>query len=151
MNDNARRRLYILDTNVLMHDPTAIFRFQEHDIFLPMVVLEELDRGKKGMSEVARNVRQTSRFLDELMSDAGKDAIDAGLPLPAPSNGKSNNSLEHGRLFFQTRTLGKLLPETLPGNIPDNNILGIAIALQSEPEERDVILVSKDINQLRPR
>ncbi|MES9906131.1 MAG: PIN domain-containing protein, partial [Sedimenticola sp.] len=80
MNDRTRRRLYILDTNVLMHDPSSIFRFQEHDIFIPMVVLEELDRSKKGMSEVARNVRQTSRFLDELMSDAGKEAIDAGLP-----------------------------------------------------------------------
>ncbi|OQX43225.1 MAG: hypothetical protein B0D83_01710, partial [Candidatus Sedimenticola endophacoides] len=83
MTENAQRpRLYVLDTNVLMHDPTAIFRFQEHDIFLPMVVLEELDRGKKGMSEVARNVRQVSRFLDELMSGANKEAIDAGLPLP---------------------------------------------------------------------
>ncbi|MEJ1297372.1 MAG: PhoH family protein [Candidatus Sedimenticola sp. (ex Thyasira tokunagai)] len=145
MNDN-KGRIYILDTNVLMHDPTSIFRFQEHDVFIPMVVLEELDRSKKGMSEVARNVRQTSRFLDELMSDAGKKAIDAGLPLPAPGNGKANNTAEHGRLFFQTKTLGQLLPETLPGNIPDNNILGIAIALQNEHPESDVILISKDIN-----
>src|SRR5512146_1661485 len=64
-----QRRLYVLDTNVLMHDPTAIFRFQEHDIFLPMVVLEELDAGKKGVSEAARNVRQVSRFLDDMMRD----------------------------------------------------------------------------------
>ncbi|MES9906132.1 MAG: PhoH family protein, partial [Sedimenticola sp.] len=96
--------------------------------------------------EVARNVRQTSRFLDELMSDAGKEAIDAGLPLPAPSNGKAGNTAEHGRLFFQTKILGKLLPESLPGNIPDNNILGIAISLQKERPESDVILISKDIN-----
>ncbi|MES9858330.1 MAG: PhoH family protein [Sedimenticola sp.] len=146
MNDNIKRRLYILDTNVLMHDPTSIFRFQEHDVFIPMVVLEELDRSKKGMSEVARNVRQTSRFLDELMSNASKEAIDAGLPLPAPGNGKATHATEHGRLFFQTKTLGKLLPDTLPGNIPDNNILGIAIALQNEHPESDVILISKDIN-----
>ncbi|MGB5831451.1 MAG: PIN domain-containing protein, partial [Thiohalocapsa sp.] len=73
--------LFVLDTNVLMHDPTAVFRFKEHDIFLPMVVLEELDAGKKGMSEVARNVRQVSRFLDQLMSGADKDEIDAGLAI----------------------------------------------------------------------
>ena len=79
---NDRARLFILDTNVLMHDPTAIFRFAEHDIFLPMVVLEELDRAKKGTSEVARNVRQVSRFLDELMTKASKQDIDSGLPLP---------------------------------------------------------------------
>ncbi len=100
MNDPEKRRLFVLDTNVLMHDPTSIFRFQEHDIFLPMVVLEELDKGKKGMSEVARNVRQVSRFLDELMSGASKQQIDAGLPLPAPANGKSATANPAGRLFF---------------------------------------------------
>jgi PhoH-like ATPase len=61
-------RLFVLDTSVLMHDPTAIFRFAEHDVYLPMVVLEELDAAKKGLSEVARNVRQVSRFLDELIN-----------------------------------------------------------------------------------
>ncbi len=75
------RRTFVLDTNVLMHDPSAIFRFKEHDVFLPMVVLEELDKGKKGLSEVARNVRQVSRFLDELMAGATKEEIDRGLPL----------------------------------------------------------------------
>ena len=58
------RRIFVLDTNVLMHDPTAIFRFEEHDVYIPMTVLEELDAGKKGLSESARNVRQVSRFLD---------------------------------------------------------------------------------------
>ena len=76
------RRLFVLDTNVLMHDPAAIFRFEEHDIYLPMVVLEELDAHKKGLSEASRNVRQVSRFLDELMRDASRDKIEAGLPLP---------------------------------------------------------------------
>ena len=84
------RRLFVLDTNVLMHDPTAIFRFQEHDVYLPMVVLEELDSNKKGLSEASRNVRQTSRFLDDLMRDATKDQIDAGLPLPTAMSGQTN-------------------------------------------------------------
>ena len=62
----AATKLFVLDTNVLMHDPTSLFRFEEHDVFLPMVVLEELDDHKKGMSEVSRNARQASRFLDEI-------------------------------------------------------------------------------------
>src|SRR6185369_3194853 len=106
----VERRLFVLDTNVLMHDPTAIFRFQEHDVYLPMVVLEELDANKKGLSEASRNVRQVSRFLDDLMRDATKDEIDAGLPLPsaqgigAPTDpGKDGERGTTGRLFFQTR------------------------------------------------
>jgi PhoH-like ATPase len=140
-------KLFILDTNVLMHDPTCLFRFQEHDIFLPMVVLEELDRGKKGMSETARNVRQVSRFLDQLMSGADKDAIDAGLPLPMPTNGiREDDKRERGRIFFQTRDLPNHLPKTLPGNTPDNTILATALTLHNEHLERQVRLVSKDIN-----
>jgi PhoH-like ATPase len=73
------RRAFVLDTNVLMHDPAAVFRFEEHDVYLPMGVLEELDAGKKGLSESARNVRQVSRFLDELMANATKEQIDRGL------------------------------------------------------------------------
>jgi PhoH-like ATPase len=75
-----KSRLYVLDTNVLMHDPSALFRFQEHDIFLPMVVLEELDQHKKGLSEQARNVRQVSRTLDDLL--VGHEDLEVGLPLP---------------------------------------------------------------------
>ena len=146
MTDTEKRRLFVLDTNVLMHDPTAIFRFQEHDIFLPMVVLEELDNSKKGMSEVARNVRQVSRFLDELMSGAKKAEIDAGLQLPAPANGKSDSTVQPGRLFFQTTPLSNDLPTPLPGNTPDNSILSKALHLQQTYPEQDVILVSKDIN-----
>src|SRR5690606_28158899 len=79
----TQRRIFVLDTNVLMHDPSAIFRFDEHDIFIPMIVLEELDAGKKGLSEPARNVRQVSRFLDELMAGADQASIEAGLELPS--------------------------------------------------------------------
>jgi PhoH-like ATPase len=58
--------LFVLDTNVLMHDPSSLFRFEEHDLYLPMTTLEELDNHKKGMSEVARNARMVSRSLDQL-------------------------------------------------------------------------------------
>jgi len=148
------RRLFVLDTNVLMHDPTAIFRFQEHDIFIPMTVLEELDAGKKGTSEAARNVRQVSRFLDELMLNASKIEIDRGIALPSTQafnghrkagslGGKSGPT---GRLFFQTRVLNSGIPTTLPGSGADNAILGHTLALQKEHPHARVTLVSKDIN-----
>jgi PhoH-like ATPase len=147
----APRRVFVLDTNVLMHDPTAIFRFQEHDIFIPMTVLEELDAGKKGTSEAARNVRQVSRFLDELMASATKNEIDRGLALPSsqPLNGQrqlGRHSVPTGRLFFQTRVLASGLPSSLPGNGADNAILGHTLALQKELSNTKVTLVSKDIN-----
>ncbi len=75
------RRIFVLDTNVLMHDPAALFRFQEHDIYLPMVVLEELDASKKGLSEDSRNVRQVSRFLDELIGGLSHAEIEKGIRL----------------------------------------------------------------------
>ena len=139
------RRLYVLDTNVLMHDPTAIFRFQEHDIFLPMVVLEELDAGKKGMSEAARNVRQVSRFLDDMMRDVSKAEIDGGIVIQNLQN-PAGKAVTGGRLFFQTESLPTAVPETLPGNKPDNYILGTTLALQQRYPEARVTLVSKDIN-----
>ena len=145
--ENDKTCLFVLDTNVLMHDPTSIFRFQEHDVFLPMVVLEELDRGKKGMSEVARNVRQATRFLDQLLVNADKDEIDAGLPIgPISANGGGILLPATGRLFFQTEHLDLRLPDSLPGTLPDNYILGTAQALRGLRPDRQVIIVSKDIN-----
>jgi PhoH-like ATPase len=139
-------RLFVLDTNVLMHDPTALFRFEEHDIYLPMVVLEELDSHKKGLSEASRNVRQVSRFLDDLMRDATKEQIDRGLPLPSPLVDKHGKKSSSGKLFFQTRQLSSALPDYLPGHGSDNAILAQTLALQALHPESRVTLVSKDIN-----
>ena len=139
------KRLFILDTNVLMHDPTALFRFDEHDIYLPMVVLEELDRGKKGLSEVSRNVRQVSRFLDDLLLQAeDNEAITKGIPLPSVNSGDMPNA--SGRLFFQTTQMEQELPKELPSHQGDNAILSVAIALQAAIKDHTIILVSKDIN-----
>jgi PhoH-like ATPase len=146
----AQRRLYVLDTNVLMHDPAAIFRFEEHDIYLPMVVLEELDHNKKGLSEQARSVRQVSRFLDDLMGGANKADIERGLPIPSAFSGNGNGNgakrVPSGRLYFQTRALRGELPAGLPGLAADNQILGQTLALQQEMPDVRVALVSKDIN-----
>ncbi len=133
-------KLFVLDTNVLMHDPMCLFRFEEHDVFLPMIVLEELDGHKKGMTEVARNARQTSRSLDSLAAHPGADMA-LGLAL---------NSTGHkevgGRLFFQTSHLEVSLPSSLPQGKADNQILGVVEALRKLHAPREVVLVSKDIN-----
>jgi len=147
----AQRRLFILDTNVLMHDPTALFRFKEHDVYLPMVVLEELDAGKKGLSETARNARQSSRFIDELMTLYRDTPIEQGLPLAqvpyfASNNGNGQTPQPSGRLVFEMRSSQAELPESLPGNRPDNSILGTALAVMATDVEYHVTLVSKDIN-----
>jgi PhoH-like ATPase len=138
----SEKRLYILDTNVLMHDPTALFRFAEHDIFLPMIVLEELDRAKKGVSEVSRNVRQVSRFIGQMMESG--DNLDEGIALSEPEGLRLQ--VGTGRLYFQTEPFGN--GEELIGDrgLADNEILLAALNLKHRYEDRQVVLVSKDIN-----
>ncbi|WBV63292.1 PhoH family protein [Legionella pneumophila 130b] len=144
-NTNTGLKLFVLDTNILMHDPTAIYHFDEHDIYLPMVVLEELDSHKTGTSELARNVRQTNRMLVELMSNATHDQIVSGLPIPSYIN--SSNKKCSGRLFFQTDEFDQVVPSTLPGHKVDNTILATALGLQKKYYgKRQVIIISKDIN-----
>ncbi|MCM3564264.1 PhoH family protein [Hydrogenophaga intermedia] len=133
-------RLFVLDTNVLLHDPMSLFRFEEHDIYLPMIVLEELDGHKKGMTEVARNGRQTSRNLDALAAQVGGD-MTKGLKLSA-----TGHQSARGLLFFQTEPLASDLPTSLPQGKADNQILGVVAGLRQRHPEREVILVSKDIN-----
>ncbi len=136
---SSSSKLFVLDTNVLMHDPSSLFRFEEHDIYLPMVTLEELDNNKKGMTEVARNARQASRNLEEIV---GTDL--ANLELGCPLSVK-NNAYITGRLFLQTTAVSIELPG-LAGSKADNEILGVVVDLQKKQPERQVILVSKDIN-----
>ena len=133
-------KLFVLDTNVLLHDPTSLFRFEEHDIFLPMIVLEELDGHKKGMTEVARNGRQTSRLLDALAGVKGADMAQ-GLALDSTGNVAAG-----GKLYFQTAPLDVTMPAALPQGKADNQILGVVAALEKQYAPREVILVSKDIN-----
>ncbi|NGM88857.1 AAA family ATPase [Parapusillimonas sp. SGNA-6] len=135
----ARRKLFVLDTNVLLHDSNSLFKFEEHDIFLPMIVLEELDHQKKGMSEVARNARQVSRFLDGLVS--GSSELEKGVSLDTLGNQEAL-----GSLHFQTTALDEALPIELPLGKADNVILGVVNALHKLHPKREVVLVSKDIN-----
>jgi PhoH-like ATPase len=133
-------KLFVLDTNVLMHDPMSLFRFDEHDIYLPMITLEELDGHKKGMSEVSRNVRQVSRELDALAGDSDFDPVN-GIPLA-----KTGHRDAVGKLFFQTTFLDIKLPAGLPQGKADNQILGVVQSLVEQHPKREVVLVSKDIN-----
>lgn len=133
------KRIYAIDTNVLLHDPTSLFRFEEHDVFIPMTVLEELDEKKKGASEVSRNGRQVSRFLNELIERGNGQGIQQGLELSDPQGISLKRGTPAGRLYFQQRTghgNGKA----------DNQILAAANELREQNPDREVILVSKDIN-----
>src|SRR5258706_16255349 len=137
---HPRNKLFVLDTNVLMHDPTSLFRFEEHDIYLPIGTLEELDDHKKGLSDVARNARQASRFLDEIVSNTVTD-IAAGIPIAAKAG-----AIPRGRLYLQTEAISSDLPATLASGKTDNQILSVVRHLQKRTPQREVILVSKDIN-----
>jgi len=137
-------KLFVLDTNVLMHDPMSLFRFEEHDIFLPMITLEELDGHKKGMTEVARNVRQVSRELDQLAASLQSSSVEEmskGLSLAGTGHREAE-----GKLFFQTQLFDAPLPQGLPQGKADNQILGVVQALKGQYPGREVVLVSKDIN-----
>src|SRR5215831_7883990 len=119
----AVNKLFVLDTNVLMHDPTSLFRFEEHDVFLPIMTLEELDDHKKGISEVARNARQASRYLDEIVNHA-PGRIDAGIPIA-----RHDADTATGRLFLQTEAMSGPLPVSLATHKADNQVLGVVMAL----------------------
>jgi PhoH-like ATPase len=127
------RKIYVLDTNVLIHDPHSLSRFDEHDVVLPIVVLEEMDKVKRGVDELARNVREVSRYLDEI---SNVEDMAKGCPLPGG-----------GSLFFQiSHNVSEMLPESFSASYGDNRILAVTMALQKENTNREVILVSKDIN-----
>ena len=137
------KRIYVLDTNVLMHDPTALFKFEEHDVYLPMQVIEELDNGKKGTSEASRNARQVSRFINELIEAEGADKIATGLPLRRPNGLQLRGAESIGRLQFQ---LGALESRKRGGDKADNDIIDSILALRQAEPGTPVVFVSKDIN-----
>ena len=128
---DKERKLFVLDTNVLMHDPAAIYHFEEHDIYLPMVVLEELDNHKTGISEVARNVRQINRILVELMTNTTHQQLKDGLAIPNFFD--KEHVKTRGRLFFQTDEFEDAQPLSLPGHNVDNTLLATAFSLQKRP------------------
>jgi PhoH-like ATPase len=119
---NAASKLFVLDTNVLMHDPTSLFRFEEHDIYLPILTLEELDNNKKGMTEVARNARRRRA------SSTSSSSPGAGTERsPTASARAKSNGAATGRLFLQTETITHALPPSLANGKADNQILAVVM------------------------
>ncbi|WP_447553678.1 PhoH family protein [Vreelandella sp. EE22] len=135
--DKKAKRLYVLDTNVLIHDPAALYHFEEHDVVIPMTVLEELDKHKNGIREIARTARQISRTLSDLTSQVTFKEVQDGVPIPRLSG-------ESGRLHFLCYSDLKLLNEV--SDSPDNRILAETCRLREERPDASVILITKDIN-----
>ncbi|KXS38325.1 MAG: PhoH-like ATPase [Halomonadaceae bacterium T82-2] len=134
--DKKATRLYVLDTNVLIHDPAALYHFEEHDVVIPMTVLEELDKHKNGLRDIARTARQVSRTLSELTANATFDEIRAGIQLPGTG--------QTGRLRFLCYS--DLKPLDPLEDSPDNRLLAETCRLRDERPDASVILVTKDIN-----
>lgn len=137
--DKLQRRAYLLDTNVLIHDPACLFKFQEHDVLIPMTVLEELDHLKKGLTDMARSARQATRAFSELLDDVPAADVAGGVPLPA-AEGRGV-----GRLYFLDGAVAT--PASgLPAGSADNRIIAEATRARQERPDISVIVVSKDVN-----
>lgn len=133
----TKKRMYVPDTNVIMHDPSCLFRFEEHDVFITSTVLEELDNHKKGHLEINRNVREFCRTLENIISEKSVN-ISVGIPLSVASG-----SIASGRLFLQSEHI----PVEHGLDKPDNQILAVVALLVKEKQKKcEVVLVSKDIN-----
>lgn len=130
----SKKKIFVLDTNVLLHDYRCIFNFQENDIVIPIVVLEELDRLKKGNDQINFNAREFTRELDIL---SGDQLFTAGVSL---GKGLGKLSIETGKPF------SKNIADSFPENTPDHRILAIAEYISLKNEKTDVMLISKDIN-----
>jgi PhoH-like ATPase len=139
------KKLYVLDTNVLIHNPAAIYNFEEHDIFLSWTVLKELDANKKGLGEVPGNVRLVSRWILGIVGDARGDTLAHGIPIKLPDGNGVGNVCPLGKLRFQTDDWPKLSPVAI-GCDNDFRIISIVRDLQLQHPELEVVLVSKDIN-----
>jgi len=138
MPNRRRTKVYVIDTNVLIHDPTAIFKFEEHHVVIPMTVLEELDKLKMSKSGVAIECRQAIRNIDGVLGEATPEEISEGVALP--SAGK-----KHGYLSI---LMDKPVQQSimLPNDLNDNKIINSLVFLQQQRPKNQIILVTKDIN-----
>jgi PhoH-like ATPase len=134
LNANSKSKIFILDTNVILHDHTCIYQFQDNDILLPITVLEELDKFKRGNDLINFQAREFTRLLDEIVGD---ELFNGGKSL---GKGKGKLRIETGKPFSDD------LKASFREDIPDHRILAIADHASKNYPNRKVILVSKDIN-----
>lgn len=140
--DSDERKLFILDTNVLLHEPLSIYSFQEHDIVIPMTVLEELDNIKDRQKDVSREARVAIRTLEDLFRDSTPEEITSGVCLKEKIGAGGCSGL-----------ISIMADHHLPGGEEvftdkeaDNRIINLALYLQKIRQDRQVVLVTKDIN-----
>ncbi|HAW61892.1 MAG TPA: ribonuclease, partial [Pseudomonas sp.] len=143
MDDYGRSRatqptLYVLDTNVLIHDPNALLNFQEHQVAIPMTVLEELDQLKTGKHSVAAECRQAIRLIDRLLGDATPEEVELGVPIQRGKSGPCGSL----SILMSKRVESSALPEDLN----DNKIINQVVELSKQRPGVPVVLVTKDIN-----
>ena len=131
-------RCYAVDTNVLIHDPNALFKFEEHRVVIPMVVLEELDKLKVGNTGLAADARQAVRTLDTLLGAASPAEIMAGVPI-IRAGGQALGAIS---ILMPTHQDGL----GLRPNSNDNRIINDLLMLQQQTDLSEVVLVTKDIN-----
>lgn len=135
------KKIYVLDTNILLHDPTAFLNFEEHDVVIPMTVLEELDHIKDKHKDVSRDARVAIRSLEDMLKDSSPEQMLQGVDLPAQGDEKFR-----GRLFIvNDHHISDQIPG-LPGGENDHLIINTALFLQREKAPTKVVLVTKDIN-----
>ncbi|MEK9711305.1 MAG: PhoH family protein [Thalassolituus sp.] len=132
-------KLYVIDTNVLIHDPTAVLNFEEHQVVIPMTVLEELDKLKMGKASIATDCREAIRQIDRLIGDASPTEIAKGIPIQRPDG----NYQGHFSILLDNFQPPR---RTLPDDLNDNKIINSLIALQEKYPNRETILITKDIN-----
>lgn len=140
---NLESKMYVLDTNVLLHEPLAYLSFQEHHVVIPMTVLEELDHIKDRKHDVSRDARIAIRGLDEVLKNATPEQMLQGVALPSNKKVKCNSL---GTLIIVNDHLFADSISGLPGNENDHRIINCAVYLQKQHSDSKVILVTKDIN-----
>ncbi|CAM2845188.1 MULTISPECIES: PhoH family protein [Vibrio] len=133
------RKLFVLDTNILLHEPLAIYSFQEHDVVIPMTVLEELDRIKDSKRDVARDARVAIRALENLFHDATPDEISEGIPFTKQSSATGTISILADYDVHES-------VKAFTDKEGDNRILNAVLHLQNKRAPRSVVLITKDIN-----
>lgn len=132
-------KFYVLDTNVLIHDPSAILNFEEHRVIIPMIVLEELDKLKSGKTSLAADCREAIRKIDHFIGNATPAEISKGVPLTRP-DGSVQGCLT---ILLEYNDTPK---RTLSSDLNDNKIINGLMVLQEQHPEHSVVLISKDIN-----
>ncbi len=138
--EENQKKTYVIDTNVLIHDPNSLLNFEEHRVVIPMTVLEELDKLKSGKSHTAADCRAAIRQIDKVLGSATPQQVEEGIPIP-----RGGDNAPQGTLTVLMAEQNKA-SAPLPSDLNDNRIINDVVAMKSQFPDRRYILVTKDIN-----